>query len=48
MAVWLVYQAEAVYTKTVCLGSCAKIVFIILLHVDTLTPWDYNLSAIMT
>ena len=29
---WLMYQAEAVYVKTVCLGSCAKVVSIVMLH----------------
>ena len=32
VAKWLVYQAEAVYAKTVSLGSCAKLVSIVMLH----------------
>ena len=47
-ACWLVYQAEAVCPKTVCLGTCAKVVSTIMLHLSLyifvgVGPWKLYL-----
>ena len=36
---WLVYQADVVHAKTVCLGSCANVMSIIMLHLPFYIFW---------